>query len=70
MADLDAACKAVAKALDIAADVVTVVKIAMLAELTALALSYAAIIATPAGRQPPLAAHRGALEMRSAPWQA
>ncbi|WP_433602204.1 hypothetical protein ACQPXH_11035 [Nocardia sp. CA-135953] len=49
MADLDAACKVVAKALDIAADVITVVKVAVLAELAALALSYGAIIATPAG---------------------
>lgn len=49
MANLDAACKVVAKALDIAADVITVIKVAVLAELGALALSYAAIIATPAG---------------------
>ncbi|MEV5838164.1 hypothetical protein [Nocardia sp. NPDC052112] len=49
MADLDTACKVVAGALDIAADVITVVKVAVLTELAALALSYAAIIATPAG---------------------
>ncbi|MGW4767742.1 WXG100-like domain-containing protein [Nocardia sp. NPDC004278] len=49
MADLDAACTVVAKALDLAADVITVVKVAVLAELAALAASYAAIIATPAG---------------------
>ncbi|MFI6773694.1 hypothetical protein [Nocardia sp. NPDC050412] len=49
MADLDAACKVVATALDIAADVITVVKVAVLTELAALAVSYAAIIATPAG---------------------
>ncbi|WP_433631206.1 hypothetical protein [Nocardia sp. CA-120079] len=49
MADLDSACRVVAKALDIAADVITVVKVAVLAELAALAVSYAAIIATPAG---------------------
>lgn len=49
MADLDAACKVVATALDIAADVITAVKVVVLAELAALAVSYAAIIATPAG---------------------
>ncbi|MEV4129422.1 hypothetical protein [Nocardia sp. NPDC049707] len=49
MADLDMACKVVGTALDIAAEVITVVKIAVLAELGALAVSYAAIIATPAG---------------------
>lgn len=49
MADLDQACKVVADALDIAADVITVVKVAVLAELAALAVSYGAIMLTPAG---------------------
>ncbi|WP_433710622.1 hypothetical protein ACQP2U_30460 [Nocardia sp. CA-084685] len=49
MAGLDAACKVVATTLDIAADAIAVVKVAVLAELAALAMSYAAIIATPAG---------------------
>ncbi|WP_280315203.1 hypothetical protein [Nocardia abscessus] len=48
MADLDQACRAVAKALDIAADVITAVKIAVLAELTAMAASYAASMAATA----------------------
>ncbi|MGY2093581.1 WXG100-like domain-containing protein [Nocardia gipuzkoensis] len=46
MADLDRACRAVAKALDITADVITAVKIAVLAELAAMAAAYAALIAT------------------------
>ncbi|MEU0500669.1 hypothetical protein [Nocardia sp. NPDC005998] len=49
MADLDVACKVVATALDIAADVITMVKVTVLTELAALAVSYAAVIATPAG---------------------
>ncbi|WP_019930946.1 hypothetical protein [Nocardia sp. BMG111209] len=40
MRDLDTACKAVGRALDIAAEVITVAKVAVLAELTALAASY------------------------------
>lgn len=47
MADLDAACKVVAGALDIAADVITAVKVVVLAELAALAASYAFVLATP-----------------------
>lgn len=49
MAQLDAACGVVARALDIAADVIEVVQIAVLAELAALAVSYAALMLTPAG---------------------
>lgn len=49
MAQLDAACGVVAKALDIAADVIEAVQIAVLTELAALAVSYAAIMFTPAG---------------------
>ncbi|WP_157129547.1 WXG100-like domain-containing protein [Nocardia amamiensis] len=49
MTELDEGCKVVARALDIAADVITAVKVAVLAELAALAVSYAAILATPAG---------------------
>ncbi|MET9031208.1 hypothetical protein ABZW96_37380 [Nocardia sp. NPDC004168] len=49
MAHLDSACKTVAAALDIAADVVTAVKIAVLAELAALAISYGVALATPGG---------------------
>lgn len=45
MADLDTACKVVGKALDIAADVIKAVKIAVLAELAGLAASYAAMMA-------------------------
>ncbi|MFF7944816.1 hypothetical protein ACFZC5_34430 [Nocardia gamkensis] len=47
MADLDKACHVVARALDVAADVITAVKIAVLAELAALAASYAVVLATP-----------------------
>ncbi|WP_157228734.1 WXG100 family type VII secretion target [Nocardia brevicatena] len=49
MAQLDAACGVVAKALDIAADVIEVVQVAVLAELAALAVTYAAMMLTPAG---------------------
>ncbi|MFI9415112.1 WXG100-like domain-containing protein [Nocardia gamkensis] len=47
MRDLDKACHIVAGALDVAADVITAVKIAVLAELAALAASYAVVLATP-----------------------
>lgn len=49
MAQLDAACGVVAKALDIAADVIEAVQVVVLAELAALAVSYAAMMLTPAG---------------------
>ncbi len=45
MAELDAACKVVGGALDIAADVIKAVKVATLAELAALAASYTAALA-------------------------
>ncbi|MEV6427515.1 hypothetical protein [Nocardia sp. NPDC051463] len=51
MADLDRACHFVAKALEIAAEVITVVKVVVLAELAALAASYIAVMFTP-GLQP------------------
>jgi hypothetical protein len=51
MADLDSACRFVAKALDIAAEVITVVKVVVLAELAALAASYLGAIVIP-GMQP------------------
>ncbi|MFD0364582.1 hypothetical protein ACFQZZ_24335 [Nocardia sp. GCM10030253] len=47
MADLDRACRFVAKALDIAAEVITVVKVAVLAELAVLAVTYLTVMATP-----------------------
>ncbi|MBF6468514.1 hypothetical protein IU427_25600 [Nocardia beijingensis] len=49
MAELDAACHVVATALDIAADVITAVKVAVLAELAALAASYAVALTIPGG---------------------
>jgi uncharacterized protein YukE len=47
MADLDQACKVLATALSVAADVITAVKVAVLAELAALAASYAVVLVTP-----------------------
>ncbi|MGW4720906.1 WXG100-like domain-containing protein [Nocardia sp. NPDC004260] len=47
MADLDRGCHVVAEALRIAADVITAVQVAVLAELAALAASYAVVLATP-----------------------
>lgn len=47
MADLDRACHVVAEALNIAAEVITAVKFAVLTELAALAASYAVVLATP-----------------------
>ncbi|MQY28235.1 WXG100-like domain-containing protein [Nocardia aurantia] len=44
MRDLDTACKAVGRALDIAAEVITVAKVAVLGELAALAASYFATL--------------------------
>ncbi|WP_040789495.1 WXG100-like domain-containing protein [Nocardia paucivorans] len=49
MAQLDSACRMVAKALDIAADVIEAVQVAVLTELAALAVAYAAVMLTPAG---------------------
>lgn len=49
MAQLDAACNVVATALDVAADVIEAVQVAVLAELAALAVTYTAIMFTPAG---------------------
>jgi len=43
---LDQACRTVAKALDVAADVITVVKAVVLAELAALAAGYTAVMAS------------------------
>jgi hypothetical protein len=45
--ELDWACKVVAEALDVAAEVIAVVKAVVLIELAALAASYAAVMATP-----------------------
>ncbi|WP_330252128.1 hypothetical protein OG874_39485 [Nocardia sp. NBC_00565] len=45
MADLDGACHVVAKVLDVAAEVITVVKVAVLAGLAAMAASYTALMA-------------------------
>ncbi|MBF6467316.1 hypothetical protein IU427_19320 [Nocardia beijingensis] len=47
MRQLDSACEFVGKALDVAATVITAVKIAVLAELAALAVAYASILVTP-----------------------
>lgn len=47
MADLDQACHVVAGALNVAADVITAVKAAVVTELAALAASYAVVLATP-----------------------
>ncbi|MEU6188058.1 hypothetical protein [Nocardia sp. NPDC047038] len=60
MADLDRACKIVATALDVAADVITAVKIATLTELAALAVSYAVVLTTPGAQALGLAVREAA----------
>jgi hypothetical protein len=47
MAELDRACKVVSMALDVAAEVITAVKVVVLAELAALAASFMVALATP-----------------------
>ncbi|MGW4094112.1 WXG100-like domain-containing protein [Nocardia sp. NPDC004750] len=47
MTELDDACRVVATALDIAAEVIVAVKVAVLGELAALAASYVVVLATP-----------------------
>ncbi|WP_280442690.1 hypothetical protein [Nocardia brasiliensis] len=49
MADLDEACQMVARALDMAANSISVIKVVVLAELAALAGTYLVVLSTPGG---------------------